>query len=670
MNRFLTPLHTCVILMVMCAVGTATHAQTERRAALSIPCSKENMVPTVQQSVANVAHTSESEEYRQAGESPILRNRLPKIVDAVQAALPGKEVGFTYYDFQTNASMPNRLVYSTDGPDKYIQMLWMVSKDSTRDEATRIPGFAGNARGTHYTFLEVGNNPDDPGLGIEEWQMIEAQRSGWPCIVKYADGVIGTPSHPPVHFYGNSGVGDPPILYKEVTAPADSAFWPRATADSQGNTHLIYNRAGVGAGSQVAYRRSVDAGFTWGSETLFTGATAPEPNQPSGFGGDTYAVTARKNKVVIAYTDNSLRLITRTSTDGGATWPSDMARVIFSPTYTEIDSAFNDNGTFEIFSDTVPTPNGHIDVIIDGDGLTHVVVGAIMSYLVRKDTNGARPGTIFITNPRNTGRELGMLYFKEGETSLYGMAPPSGSSWNGVGYPMNLRGFDGLSRWPQLGVNAQNDVYCVYGSFNNGDTKRVFADTTGGNQQIEPDTLTEVDALNGHVWATYLNAGTLTWSPPTNITPDGINCQYGTLCDDVINNRLYIGYSASTNPGDAVTNVEAPAAMAKVMMVAYDATKLTPVNSVDDDRGLEATISIRPNPSRDVAIIRITSVTAGWITVSLVSTLGEIVMSSTSPNTQGEWDLSIATQSLPIGTYQCVVEQNGARSFLPLVVIR
>ncbi|MCX6141094.1 MAG: hypothetical protein NTX15_09745 [Candidatus Kapabacteria bacterium] len=672
MNRSRTHFYTSVTLLVFVAASMATIAQRSIVVQpTSLPRSTESISSAVRQTVGNVSTTGGAEEYRQAVTSPILHTTMPKIVDAVQAGLPGIQVGFTYYDFQTNGAMSNRLVYTPDGPDKYVQMVWMTSKDSTRDAATRIPGFAGNNRGTHYTFLIV-NSPDAPELGVDDWQKVETLRAGWPSIVQYKDGNIGTPSHTPVRFYGNSGLGDQPVLRKEVTSPSDSAVWARAAVDGQGNTHLIYNRTIISgsAQNQVAYRRSTDGGFTWASEILFTGPNAPEGALQSGLGGDTYAVTARGNKAVITYTDGSLRLFSRTSTDGGATWPSDSARIIFSPNYTDIDSSFNQYGTFSVYSDTVPTPNGHVDVIIDSDGATHYVMGVVPSYVVRKDTNGTRTGSIFVVNTRANIRSMGMLYTKQGEQNLYFMAPPCGSAWDGAGYPMNLRSFDGASRWPQLGINAANDIYCVYGSWKNGDVTSVITDTTGGNQQTEPDTLSQVDGLNGHVWATYKPAGFNIWSAPTDITPAGVSCQYGTLCDEVINGRMYIGYSAATTPGDHVTNVELPAEAAKVMMLAYDVAKLTAVNSVDEERTLHATISVMPNPARDNATIRIASVTGGTITVSLLTTLGETIMTSQSPSTQGEWDVVLATHALSAGTYHCIVEQNGLRSAVPLVIVR
>lgn len=659
---------TVLVCFLALAVGELSAQRT--RSMIAVSPSSATLVPSNVQ-VAEPRLSANGElEARPVGSSAVLRTRMPKVLDAIQAELPGVQVGFTYYDFQTNGAMANRLVYTQDGSDKYVQMVWMVSKDSTRDVTSRIPGFAGNFRGTHYTFLDV-SNPDQPQLGIENWEKVEDTRSGWPSLVQYKDGVVGTPSHPPIRFFTNGGVGDQPVMTTEVTDASQLCLWPRAAADGDGNTHLIYNHnvgSDASPSNQVAYRRSTDGGFSWSDETLFTGSTAPEGNLPVGLGGDTYAVTARDKKVVVAYTDNSLRLLTRTSTDGGATWPSELARVVFAPNYTDIDSSDNEWGTFEVRSDTVPTPNGHIDVIIDSEGTTHVVVGVVPSYVVRKDTNGMRQGTIFVMNDRATQRTAGMGYIKEGANNIFFMAPPAGGEWDGKGYPMNLRFFDNASRWPQLGLDAQNTLYCVYGSWKNGDVKNILADTTGGNQQQEPDTTAAIDALNGHVWVTSLKAGATQWSAPYSITPDGVNCQYPSLCDDVVNDRLYIGYSASATPGDRVTNLELPAEPTKVMMVAFD-KKLIPV-SVDEELPLDADVVIAPNPAQGASTVRIISNTDGVITVTLMSTLGERVAASTSPTNLGSWDVTIPTDGLAAGMYHVVVEQAGRRTVRPLSVVR
>lgn len=666
MKRFATRFVTAASMFVAMGLSSLTAGTADR-----IPVGNSPIKPLTNDAVSPLLLRTNGEESRVVATPSVLRVRTPKVVDAVMADLPGVEVGFTYYDFQTNGAMANRLVYTQDGPDKYIQMVWMVSKDSTRDLTSRIPGFAGNARGTHYTFLDV-SNPDSPQLGVEDWQKVETSRSGWPSLVQFKDGLIGFPSHPPVRFFGNSGVGDQPVQYAEVTDASALCLWPRAAADGDGNVHLIYNNnlgSDAAPSNQIGYRRSTDGGFSWSEETLFTGASAPEGNMPVGLGGDTYAVTARGKKVVIVYTDNSLRTLSRTSTDGGATWPAELARVVYSANWTDIDSANNEWGTFEVRTDTMPTPNGHVDAIIDGEGNTHYVMGLVPGYIVRKDTNGARSGTIFIMNDKESLSAAGLGYRNEVDNFVYFMGQPSGSTWDGNGYIMNNRFFDGASRWPQLGIDAQNNLYCAYGSWKNGDVKSILADTTGGNQQNEPDTLAQVDALNGHIWVTYKPAGVNIWSTPYDMTPNGVNCQYPSLCDDVVNGRLYIGYSASPTPGDRVTNLETSAEAAKVMFHALDVTKLPVVNSVEPEP-LQADVTIAPNPARELANVRVTSKNQGFVKVSIMTSIGEMVMSSVSPNETGTFEVSIPTQALAAGMYQCVIEQAGARSVHSLSVVR
>jgi hypothetical protein len=153
------------------------------------------------------------------------------------------------------------------------------------------------------------------------------------------------------------------------------------------------------------------------------------------------------------------------------------------------------------------------------------------------------------------------------------------------------------------------------------------------------------------------------------MTPNGVNCQYASLCDDVANGRLYIGYSASPTPGDRVTNLETNAEAAKVMFYALDVTKLPVVNSVEPEP-LQADVMISPNPAREVTNVRINSKTQGFVKVSIMTSIGEMVMSSISPNETGNFEVAVPTQALAAGMYQCVIEQGAARSVHALSVVR
>ncbi|HCN05842.1 MAG TPA: hypothetical protein DIS79_09490 [Bacteroidetes bacterium] len=90
--------------------------------------------------------------------------RQPKIVEVPQNVAPGSIVGTTYYDFQTNASMANRLGIAEDAGDTYLQILWMAASDSTRDVPGRIPGF-NNSRGSRYNYVNI-SDPANPEVFI------------------------------------------------------------------------------------------------------------------------------------------------------------------------------------------------------------------------------------------------------------------------------------------------------------------------------------------------------------------------------------------------------------------------------------------------------------------------------------------------------------------------
>lgn len=603
--------------------------------------------------------------------SPVLRPAsTPKVVALPQEDPRGAKVGSTYYDFQTNASMAKRVTYYEDGSDKYLQVIWMAAKDGTRDPVSRAPGF-NSSRGSHYNFLDV-NDPDNPVPGIDDWKKIESQRAGWPSLVQFDDGAVGTPSHTPVYYFGNSGVGDDQFFeFAQVTTTADSALWPRAAVDGQNNIHLIYNRTIPNSGSQVAYRRSTDRGSTWEPEILFTGASALLPQGvtgtlPNGAGGDTYSITARGPNVVVAYSDSPLRILTRKSTDYGRTWddPTVGLRLVYDPNHTFIDSTVYSNGdSMRLYSDTVVAPSSQISVILDSDGKAHYAIGQTLTYIIQTgtpDPSVQRRGIIYSVDQDALFQNSGIFYYKEGDTLIYTVGLAGGGNWDGQGTIVSRRAYSGASRYPSLGIDANDNIYMAYCSVKNGDVLPMQIDTTGRWTNTEPDTLVEVDGLYGHVYLTHKLKDYPQWSAPKDATPAGVNSLFASVCDNVVNDRMYIAYSVSSLPGDRVTNVETDAVPADIYVMAYPTSELNPISSVGESTELQAEVSIAPNPANERAHLRIASVTQGSITVSVVSMHGERVLRSTSPSTQSVWDVEIPTQQLASGTYMIVIEQGGA----------
>lgn len=651
-----------------CLVGIAVASNSAEAQSLrtqSVPKSAVQTIPN--QTVRPSTYTVDSPQLTTATRTlvPLAPKGMPKSVENVQADELGFKIGYTFYDFQTNASMPNRLIYQQDGPDEMVQMLWMASLDSTRDAATRIPGF-NTGRGTYYTALYVGE-PANIIPGIDNWMKCETRRAGWPSIVEHADGAVGFTSHTPVSYYENTGFGTKPELLVDITVPADSANWPRLAAGDQEVLHMIYNKtyAGTTANttiSQVVYRRSTNKGLDWSPEIIFSGASSVFGNLTNGIGGDSYALTAKGNTVVAAWTDNSLRVIGAISTDNGQNWTPNQAVLVFGPTYTDIDSTTDKDGNVTVYTDTVATPNGHIDVIIDEAGVSHFVFGVTPAHVIRTGTGASRQGTITQASDSKEYfyKNSSLAYRASNDSLIYFMGQPDLSSWDGSGHIINNRFLDGVSRWPQLGLNEVGDLYCVFGSIKPGDVAEVSTDTTGTWVTTEPDTLVTLDAFYGHIYATYKPAGLKRWSEPMSITPDGVNCQYASLADKVRNGRMHIGYSASSTPGDRVTNVEMDVDTANVYYWNFDSSLLPLVNSVTESRELAAAIVISPNPVHDNATISINAEAAGKFTVSLYTPLGQLVARSTSPSELNDWNVQIPTSQISSGSYICTIEQNGA----------
>lgn len=602
---------------------------------------------------------------------------MPKVLaPAAQAKVPGVQVGYTFYDFQTNGAMPNRISFYREGSESYAQMLWMASKDPSRDATSRAPGY-NNGRGGHYIFMEI-SDPDNPSLGLPEFKKIDQDRTGWPSLIQFKDGSAATPSHAPIKFWRNGAVGDDNFFPLEVTVDADSAFWPRAAIDGEENVHLIYNRRFVGSNvNQVAYRRSTDAGDSWDQEVLLTGANAVGP-LPSGTtlrdgsGGDTYAIAARGNTVVVAYIDAGLNIISRKSTDNGRTW--DDNRVVFTGQHTFIDSTEYAQDSIRVMSDTVVGPTSHLDVMIDSEGRAHYIIGETLTYIIQKglrvaSTSNPRSGTIYEVDDARLMAGLGLLYYREGDTVLTRMGAAGGAEpWNGQGVIISRRPYTGPSRYPQMGMDAQDNIYVTYAAPKNGDVVSMEVDTTL-RTTVDVDTLTTVDGLYGHVYVTHKLKNYDTWSTPVNITPDGVNANFPTMCD-VVNDRMYIGYSVNGLPGDRVTNVELASDTAKVYFYPMKTSDLNVISSVQNERAFDAAITLSPNPANEVAHLSIRNVTNGAITVSVVTALGETIMQSMNPAGTGDWTVSIPTSTLATGTYYCLIEQNGVRTTRTLSVVR
>ena len=336
----------------------------------------------------------------------------------------------------------------------------------------------------------------------------------------------------------------------------------------------------------------------------------------------------------------------------------------------------NADGTQDIQTDTAMGPLNSMDLIIDANGVTHFVVAYCPQYLIGHIDAAGSPtaSTIYIMNGNSRDQQdllnTGLAYGNTADTSfVYFMGRVGGGSWDGEGFVINHRIYDGGSRWPQLGMDASNNLYCLYGSMKSGDLKTVTVDTTNTYVNGETDTLVTLEGLQMHVYGTQLYAGTTLWSAPKDLSQMGANSQYASLCDQVVNDHMYYAYSASATPGDRVTNTEMASELTSIYARSLATSVLNAPSDVPEESVLKADVALAPNPSDESTRILISGVTNGALLVSLASSLGEIVMQTSAQPFGDRAEILIQTRGLASGAYMVTIQQNGRRITKTLSVI-
>ncbi|MBI3258714.1 MAG: T9SS type A sorting domain-containing protein [Ignavibacteriae bacterium] len=619
----------------------------------------------------------------------------------ITANMPGIKIGYTYYDFQTNNAMPERIAYYDDQTNKFTQMFWMAAKDSSRGNSgvsgqLDAPGF-NSSRGAHYAFIDV-TNPDSPVNQYDTWEKMEAEkiggqpeRRGWPSIVQFNDGSVGTPSHTPVDFFKSSDYGD--NTFTRTSVDKTTSTWPRAAVDGKDIVHVIYNTNASSTGTDqtsnlLCYRRSTDKGKTWEPEKIFTNNAfdATNGNFPYGAGGDSYAIAARGNNVVVLYGrfPNSDAFY-RKSTDNGETWT--LPTYAFRANYTGVDTSFYDADSARILTDTVAASGDQLDVVLDSEGKAHFVFNLAQSYVIMTGTHQTINGKDSVRVGLNTygnldelsdyqDANLGFGYYKEGDNFIYYIARPSTLGWNGTGSIISRRAASGLCRYPQLGLDEQNNVYLTFTSIKNDDLKSVAIDTTIPSRDGIADV--QVDGLMGHIYVTHRLGGDANpnWSNPKDITPEGVDCLFGTLCNKVINGRMYIGYSADATPGDRVTNVELPIEQTEIYMYPFPTSSLNSIPPVGVEEEAAANeglaLTSQPNPTSGVTVFGFTAPQSGNATVTITNALGmNVATLYNGMLTAGAThSVNFDAQNLSSGAYYATLEINGRKVTKMVTIVK
>lgn len=575
----------------------------------------------------------------------------------------GDSVGYTSYDFQTNAAMPDRIINwpAPLGPNAFLSsMITMAASMPAPDYADR---------GTHGAIaLGQGSSREWLPITADVWRSIEPERAGFCDLEHLSDGRIIFVTHASDRMLitreGSPGTGD----FTTTSIPGGEAgLWGRIAVGENDYVHVIWTYQNTDAQAHILkYSRSTDGGATWDVPVDLTGAGSVTAINLRGVtGGDAYAIHANGPNVVVWYQSQSVQIIQLRSRDNGTTWDGNDAILVAQPSYQRMytvhdnpdsiywpDPLISSDTAIGFRSDTTPAPGSSFDLMVDADGRVHGVYPVYPTYLVRYFLNGGDTtaqtflsGIIYQADFNY--EDVSFVYFDErdGTASRQVLPLPAGIA-NPNAFLDDRAYTSGFARWPNLGRDATGGIYLVYTSGAEGDV--ITATPAGGS---------EGTFYYGHTYVTWSPDG-MKWSDPQNLSPNGVDAQYATLAD-MIDDELHISYQADKFPGDFLTSSGTngsglhPESNSNCEVLILPRNNL---NTIGVDIGLAfhgVEVSVAPSPARARAQVFWTIPRTTPVSVVLFNSLGievrhvvtRVVMEP------GQHWASIDIRDLPPGTY-------------------
>ena len=605
----------------------------------------------------------------------------------------GDIIGQTYYDLQTNATMPQKMVAYSDGT---LAACWTTCGTTT------------SGRGTGYNYFNGSEWTLGTGMNAP-YNKIENERAGWSTMSALVDGEIFASHNGSdaliIGVRPQKGTGDWTMtkLYGPEASNGSSTstglYWPSITTN--GNTiHLIactesddgYLYQGINT-CLVYYRgtyNTTDNSIVWESPRVVGNVT---PTKFPSFSGDEYMIASNGNTIAILVADIYHDIFLWKSTDDGVTFN----------TTTIFDTPVPDGDFSSMTIDTtggnaVYTSDGSCALAIDANGTAHVAFGI---------QRWAKPatGTSYTYWPYTDG----MVYWNEtmpvfAANSASALDPDTLKA-NGykVFERLDLDG-DGnvyiytgdymtenyrvtMTSTPQLTVDG-NNVYMVYTTFldvpfADFNSNKYFRGVFGTRSTDNGSTW-----VDGTSWLSYNNRcyyysdwslyDTADYETSINYIASDGESMYPALAQKVVNGKLNMwwqqDYLADNNGGSLAADP------ANIFFFQLDADQLGVFNNTTeipqglwtDETGIaDNTLSgmkLYPNPASQFVQLAIASTEAAAANVSIYTLMGQMVSNETVSLNEGNNVVTLNTNDLTAGVYMINVKTAKGTSTQKLIV--
>ncbi len=558
------------------------------------------------------------------------------------------QVGRTFYDLQTNASIGRRVYLHNDGT---VSVTWTTDPDGAA-------GFTSRGSGWNYyggsSFLRAGNT---------NGSRVENYRAGWPSIGILPNGQEFIVAHDATNGGFRIAKNDSKGSENWTTGPAilkwpdgQRPIWNRTAAN--GNTlHLICNFSDSsspgdprvitlnGVRGPMMYSRSLDGGATWDKEnTILPGY---DSTRIVSGGGDNYSIDVNGDVVAIVSGGLADDVILWKSTDNGTTF-----------TRTIVDSfPYAPFNGLQLALDTPQTNDGSLDVLIDNNGDCHIFWG--VSRILDDDTldDGAFsffPATALLAHwseASGVTQAIGSVVDENNNQTL-DIEPGTWSNLQSGQVPNGLAnvartGNTSLVTMPSAGIDAQGRIFVTYSAPREND---ISIDNTNCRD----------------VYIVYSTDGGVSWGDPQNITQTNAREDAFPAIARRVDDYVHVLWQQDEIPGTNLQNNATggnnqPVTENLIMYAAIPVSKI-----ITDEIGQGPGVGFReitpaeifkvsqnyPNPFSNETQVMVYLTETTDVTLTVTNMLGQVVMSKDLGQFHaGNSEITIDANGLEAGIY-------------------